>query len=159
MMRGLFILIACVLMGCAAKGSSPFAPGKQAPLTRFYLLDGSYISSEDLLGKNVMLLFWSGKCSLSMGRLHALAEEKRLAIEQGRNDIVFLAVNIDEDREFVEEVITVSGAKNILNAFSGNGVRDEAFIAFRGEGVPLGFVIDQSGVILEQDDQFDCSKV
>ena len=140
------ISISILLIGCSA--TSKLNPGTPAPYTKLQRLDdSSYILLENLRGKMVGLLFWESTCSASKSMLSSLNEHARKL--HNRSDLAFIAVSSDTNEEDLRNLIHVRNYNAVTHAYSGNGGYDEAFLAFRVDSVPQGFIIDRNGVIVD----------
>ncbi|MBX7139382.1 MAG: TlpA family protein disulfide reductase [Oligoflexia bacterium] len=148
--RALQIFLAVILTtlgACAAKSNRTELIGTTAPYTKFNLLDGSFLTVEELRGKTAVITFWATWCSESrkcMNRLNAFADKFR-----GRSDYVFLTASIDKADKFdaVKERVIYTKLDNMKHAFSGNDVYDEAYMSFHGDNLPYFVVLDPQGVI------------
>lgn len=143
-------------IGCSSS-LKPLAIQSTAPATKFQLIDGSYVTLSELRGKTVALLFWSTSCSPSKRAIIDLSRQVRDMVP--RPDLYVLAVNIDEDRAKVEQVIKFNKLERLNHAFSGNGVYDEAYISFRGSDLPMAVLIGPKGEIIAQGKELDLSEM
>lgn len=137
--------IVCCTACSAGRGPSPLI-GRPAPRVRYTLLDGSRHSSDELAGKTVVMTFWASWCAYSrpvIGELARIAER-----HAGRNDVAFLAVSIDEERDLgtLEERIKYGQLAPLTHVFSGNGLEDETFLAYNPDVLPHIFVI-KDGIV------------
>jgi hypothetical protein len=136
------------LSGCAGAGSSSLLGNQSPPYTSFYMLEGDRLVLEHLRGKNVVVLFWANSCNQSHTVVNELnAYAKRNA---SRKDIVFLAVSIDkaEDLPKLQDRITYGKLDGLQHSYSGNGVYDEAKVAFGVDSLPALFVLDPNGKVV-----------
>lgn len=69
----------------------------------------------------------------------------------GRDDRVFIAVNIDkqEDEEKFRSFVRDVPIDSFLHSYSGNDVYDEAFVRMNGEELPHIFIIDKTGKVAD----------
>jgi thiol-disulfide isomerase/thioredoxin len=142
----LFAAVLAAAAGCASLTPQQIAmQGKEAPSTRFTMLDGRPLSLEELRGKRVLLLFWTSWCSHSRP---AIEEFNELAGEhKNRKDLYFLAASVDsyDGLADVEGRIKSEALVNLNHAFSGNDLQDEAFILFNADRVPFFVTISTDG--------------
>jgi thiol-disulfide isomerase/thioredoxin len=153
--RSSIVFLLLVLSSCSftTSGSSQDFSGRQAPFTRFYGLDGNVYVTGDVAKSGGAIVFWSSSCSPSKSALQHL---NVLAFE--RPDLNFLAVNLDELKDREKALSVMVERPNLLHAFSGNGVYDEAFIALRGNALPYMIVIDRTGKILAQTTRYSTAQ-
>lgn len=139
------VFVALSFAGCATDGAKLI--GKPAPETRFTLLEGEYVPLKRYRGKTVVVTFWAHWCHSSRPALLRLDE---FAEKLGRNDVVFLAANLDEVKDLAEvkERIVHQDLDGFQHAFSGNAGSDEAFVAFQGGRLPYFLIIDPQGVVV-----------
>ena len=91
----LLVFLISFQIGCSS--SSQTAKefiGQEAPYTRFTMLDGSTKLLEEYKGKKLVLLFWATWCHVSRPEIEDLNEFA--AKFANKNDVVFLAVSVDE---------------------------------------------------------------
>jgi len=119
---------------------------KPAPYTRVTMLDGTYVPLSSFRGRTVVLAFWGTWCSRSKGVLRDLSD---YAKSHRRPDVEYIAVSIDRTDNFetLNNMINHQGLNNLQHAFSGNDVRDEAFLAFGLISVPTIIVIGPDGAV------------
>lgn len=161
MLRSFLTFTAALLLGlslssCAASGpSSTDLIGKMAPYTRFTMLDGELLASENLKGKTVVLIFWASWCRRSPKVLERVNEYARKFA--GRDDVVFLTASVDkaENLPAVKERIEFSRLDAMKHAFSGNEAYDEAYMAYHEHSIPTIFIIDRNGYIVARGDDVD----
>ncbi len=123
--------------------------GKLAPSTKFTLLDGSYLTTQELRGKTAVVMFWATWCNNSRRaiiRLNDFAKRFR-----GKDKIVFIAVSIDKNEKFqtLKDRIYYDKLDSFIHAFSGNEAYDEAYLSCRGENLPYFFVIAANGNVID----------
>lgn len=115
------------------------ASGKLAPNFTLKNLDGEEVSLEDYRGKIVLVNFWASwckYCDMEMPDLQRLDEEN--------DDLVVLAVNVQEDKKIVEEYISKGNYKfEVL-------LDEEGEIAkiYLVNGLPNSYFIDEDGILL-----------
>lgn len=109
---------------------------------------GEKLPMYTLLGKAVVLDFWATWCGPCRAQ-HPLYEEvkKRFA---GKTDVVFLAINTDEERDAVKPFLTEQG-------WSANKVyyEDGLSKALRVTSIPTTVVIGREGTIVSRMNGFD----
>lgn len=135
------VLVASCLIGCATPARTRELIGQPLPPARVFLSSGEVVPA--FLGKEERtILFWSRTCSASR---EVLLEAHRFASANPEQFIV--AINVDgyEDRDEVAGFIEQHDLRKVLHGFSGNGPYDEAFIAVRGEMVPLIVTVSSRG--------------
>lgn len=143
----LFIFLTIFSSGCSST-HSPLKINSHAPWTKVQLLSGDYILLNNLKGKKVVLAFWANWCSQSKQAIVKLNE--KAAAFKNRSDIVFLAVNVDKDRELLDSFLSWKGLGNLTVTFSGNDIYDETYVGFKVKSLPYGFIIDEHGVIIDK---------
>ncbi len=145
-----YSLLACIIFGCTFDSGKPSGLlQKTVPATRLTMLDGDYVASDIYQGKYLVVVFWAQWCPHSRPEVQKLS---RIAEEMKRKDVAFLAVSIDDfnDYEKLKERIVSLKIDQIDHAFSGNGVYDEAYLAFRADAIPHFFVINPQGIIIAE---------
>lgn len=150
-------LIVCLVTACSMQTApQPEWTGQQAPATRLFMLNGDQVLLESLQGHQTIVLFWAQWCRRSqriIRQLNGLVDTLRT---QGR-DINMVAVSVDkaEDLSKVQETIHEAGLTNMDHAFSGNEAADEAYMAFGAQSLPMVYVVNSSGMVVAQSDDFD----
>lgn len=116
--------------------------GDDAPSFRARSLDGSEtISNTDLAGKVVFVDFWASWCTPC---LKSLPEFENLQTSfSGRDDVVVLAINLDENPQDAKKFIDKLNVTYKILA-DNEGVIPESFGV---STMPSSFIIDKSGVI------------
>lgn len=120
------------------------------PNTRILLLDGNYISLNNLAdNKDLVVAFWAEWCAKSRKRVQALDE-----IAKAKRDYQFIAISLDPESHFnkLQEFIKYKNLNNLIHAFSGNEGADEAFQSFRAKlqsdaSLPQLFVIKNRKIV------------
>ena len=122
--------------------SAPESPlvGKQAPSFNLTTFNDRIISLDSLKGKAVVLNFWSSWCIPCKKETDAL---NRAKIRYEKDDIVFIGVNIWDDKE---------NALNFMRSYpsdytNGFDPSNEIHVDYGIQGVPETFFIDKSGNI------------
>lgn len=134
----------------------PSLIGEQVPPARFVTLeDGALHTFSEFEGKPVLLYFWAEWCAYSkpaVAELNEMARKFSKSEDTIERSLVFLAVSIDEaDRyERVRERVAYQKLDAVTNSFSGNGLFDEAYQAYRGSDLPHLIFIDPGGKVLAE---------
>ncbi len=122
--------------GTSIKGAIP-------PSFEAKFLDGDKsFSLLDHFGKVVAIDFWAtwcGPCMAVMPQLKELHEKYK-----GSDDVVFLTVSLDTDKERLQETMKKEGIEFPV-IFSGEGWQDSISQAFGVSSVPSSFVIGRNG--------------
>jgi len=151
------LLLCVVALSCSSSKKSLEADVPLTPYTKFYRLDGSTMIYDELKGKTAAILFWAAWCNFSKRAVrHFNDEAKRF---QGRSDVVFLAVSIDDDRALLLQRIGQDKLNSVTHVFSGNGPDDEAYLAFKVREIPAAVLVKPSGDIMQQGSRIDLSEV
>lgn len=150
----LLTLLILVLIGCSAQSKSVMV-GQKAPFTRFVMMDGSYQTTDNYKNSNLLLVFWVSTCPHSHSVLEDVAAWER---NYGRKfNVKSLAVNIDktskEDR--VKEIYSEPKLSYVAQAYSGNDIYDEAYIAYDVGETPTLVLVDPHGKIIGSGDSMD----
>ena len=116
--------------------------GDDAPSFRARTLNGSEtISNTDLKGKVVFVDFWASWCPPC---LKSLPEFENLQTSfSGRDDVVVLAINLDENPQDAKDFINKINVTYKILADK-EGVIPESFGV---NAMPTSYIIDKSGVI------------
>ena len=115
------------------------ASGKLAPNFTLKNLDGEEVSLEDYRGKLVLVNFWATwckYCDMEMPDLQRLDEENE--------DLVVLAVNVQEDKETVEAYIEKGGYEFEV-VLDEEGEIATMYLVY---GLPNSYFIDEEGILL-----------
>ena len=144
---GVMLLLSASL-GCASVSETTAAlVGKPVPEARLMLLSGEDIALKGTEGVNRALLFWATWCSHSKS---AIARFEDLAREYAsRGDLEFYAVSLDKNEhlDLLRGRIKAQELDTVAHVFSGNDVQDEAFLALKGDQLPLAVFIDSRGIV------------
>ncbi|MCB0338223.1 MAG: thioredoxin family protein [Bdellovibrionales bacterium] len=147
-----------VFLGCSAssrKDVVDYEPGMVAPATRVQMIDGSMELLDEYRSKKVALLFWATDCTMSKSAIKELNEKAREY--SYRDDLEFIAISIDEDRDMLEGRIARDNLSSVRHGFSGNGVYDESYLRYGLDQIPTFFLLNEKGVILARDNEVDLS--
>lgn len=115
------------------------ASGKLAPNFTLKNLKGEEVSLEDYRGKLVLVNFWATwckYCDMEMPNLQRLDEENE--------DLVVLAVNVQEDKETVEAYIEKGGYEFEV-VLDEEGEIATMYLVY---GLPNSYFIDEEGILL-----------
>ncbi len=144
------MLLICLLCSCSGSRREQSALiGETFPYTKFVMMNGEIKPLDDWKGRSVIVMFWSadcGSCERAVERLN----EDALPLLRKRSDVAFIAVSIDQadKQRLVQKHIKELHFTWPLHSFSGNDVSDEAFIVFKGTGVPYFVMINSSGRVV-----------
>lgn len=146
----LLLLILSFLSACSAsKEDMSGLLGRQAPSTRFTMMDGSYQSLDQTNGKERVIIFWADWCAFSGPVIERLSEY----VEDHPNpNRAVIAVSLDKNDRFeaLKDRISYGKIGNLEHAFSGNAFDDEAYIAFNVRALPHIYVIDAQGKVIAE---------
>src|SRR5262249_40091023 len=112
--------------------------GRTAPEVRLQLTDGTQVALAHYRGKPVVLSFWASWCGPCRRELPALSE-----FSQHHKDVMFLAVNVDRDRNAAERFLK-EVAVNLPLAFDSDS---SAMGRFDVVSMPTLFVLDKNGTV------------
>lgn len=142
----MFKIIQAALLSIICTLATQFAysasVGDDAPSFRARTLNGSEtISNTDLEGKVVFVDFWASWCPPC---LKSLPEFETLQTSfSGRDDVVVLAINLDENPQDAKDFINKIDVSYKILADK-EGVIPESFGV---NAMPTSYIIDKSGVI------------
>ncbi len=145
------ILTLIVLSGCSFYNGPK--PGEAVPRSIIALANGQDVLLSSYQGKTVAIMFWASWCKFSEGGMEDFNEVA--AKYKGREDIVFIAISIDESRDVFERTIREREYNNVKHAFSGNGPYDEMYIRFGQPAIPLAVKIGPDGVVQSYGSRID----
>lgn len=139
------VVVLLFIQGCSSS-KDVIKVGQDAPYTLLYMADGRDKVLSQYKGQTVVMIFWATWCNYSK---YAMDDFRDKAIKyKGRDDVVFMAVNLDESREDFDERVRVRKYDdNIIHVFSGNGPADETYLRFGSPSIPLVYTIGPDGVV------------
>lgn len=116
--------------------------GDSAPSFRARTLDGSQtVSNEDLKGKVVFVDFWASWCTPC---LKSLPEFEQLQTSfSGRDDVVVLAINLDENPQDATKFVRGLDVSYKILADTEGKIPE----SFGVSTMPSSYIIDKQGVI------------
>jgi thiol-disulfide isomerase/thioredoxin len=148
MERKVFPLVCTIVIFSAMLASGCMAPlgeksvleiGRPAPSFKLPDLNGRQVSLEQYKGKVVILDFWAtwcGPCRIAMPLLENLQKEYA-------NNMVLLAINLQESRETVREFLRQEG----LNPYVLLDEQGSLTEAYGTETIPMQVLIDKEGIV------------
>ena len=143
-------LLALVLAFAATGHAGSVRVGDAAP--PFSLPDraGERVALADLRGRVVCLDFWATWCATCKSALPAL---DALARRPGFEDVRFLAVNIDKDKELADRFVAekLAGVKLTLLHDGGGAL----LARYGASGMPALYLIDRDGVVRHVEAGYD----
>ncbi len=138
---GLLALLALLALGLIRAQQGPVGVGQRIPNFTLTTFDGEVYKSSDLKGKVIVLNFWASWCKPCEEEAEIL--EAAWRFYQPRGDVIFLGVDY---------VDTETEAKAYLAKFNitypnGPDLGTRISQAFRMQGVPETYIIDQQGIL------------
>ena len=115
--------------------SGAFRVGDTAPDFWLQLADGRYVRLSDLKGKPVVINFWATWCP------PCRAEMPEFVKTAADEDLVVLAVNVEEDRKAVEEFAAEFGMEMPV-VLDSDGQLNQRYLV---QGLPTTYFIDSQG--------------
>ena len=142
MLKSIQVFIVSFICVVSAQFAMAVSVGDDAPSFRARSLDGSEtISNTDLEGKVIFVDFWASWCTPC---LKSLPEFENLQTSfSGRDDVVVLAINLDENPQDAKKFIDKLNVTYKILA-DNKGTIPESFGV---STMPSSFIIDKSGVI------------
>lgn len=113
-------------------------------------MDGTYKTTDNYQGQNLLLFFWATSCRHSYSVLEDAVEWLK---ENGRGKnirIVSISVDKSSSEAKVNEVLRTPELKGmgIEHAFSGNDIYDEAYMTYDIGELPTLMLIDPEGKVI-----------
>ena len=142
MLKSIQVFLLSIVCVASTQFALAVSVGDEAPSFRARSLDGSEtISNTDLAGKVIFVDFWASWCTPC---LKSLPEFENLQTSfSGRDDVVVLAINLDENPQDAKKFIDKLNVTYKILA-DNKGIIPESFGV---STMPSSFIIDKSGVI------------
>lgn len=143
-------ICALFLTGCVLEGtdSKDIMPGDQVPAFRVQMDDGTFLSSEDLLGKSSLILFFHTSCP-DCARTIPVVQK---AYERYAGQIRFVAIsraqNADEIKSWWKEF-------GITIPFSAQKDR-QVYQLFASSRIPRVYICNSKGIVVSSYDDNPC---
>ena len=136
------ILLVSLILTFISQAAMSAKIGDSAPSFRARTLDGSQtISNDDLKGKVIFVDFWASWCAPC---LKSLPEFEQLQTSfSGRNDVVVLAINLDENPKDADKFLRTLDVSYKILADQEGKIPE----SFGVSTMPSSFIIDKQGVI------------
>jgi len=119
--------------------------GTISPLFEFHDLNNNLIKLKDLQGKLVYIDIWGTWCIPCVREIPAL---KKLEEEFRNEDINFVSISINDEKEKLKQFIKENDLKGIQLFFK-DGDDEEFFNEYQLQGVPRFILIDREGKIID----------
>lgn len=123
-------------------GGQPGGTGGSVPSREFDMFDGSRVTLADWEGQPLVLNFWASWCPPCVGEMGDAFEP---AHQQYGDEIAFLGVNVQDNRDLAMEVVEETGVTYEL----AEDPEGELFTGFGGFGMPVTVFISADGKVLE----------
>ena len=138
---GLAAFLILLFFGLLNSQKSQIKLGEKAPSFSLITFQGDKISSQDLIGKVVVLNLWASWCKPC--EQEAVDLENAWRFYKPRGDVVFLGVAwTDTDKKSFEYL-----EKFGITYPNGPDLGTRIYQAFRATGVPETYIIDRSGIL------------
>jgi peroxiredoxin len=128
-------------------GGRTLSVGDEAPGWQLPMMNGKQLSLADLRGKTIVMDFWFKDCSpcvLQMVELESLRKK------YANKNIVFLGVNIKDDKSSALEKFLQRRGINATIVMNGNAIMQP----YRVTGAPVLYVIGKNGKIIYAQDGY-----
>lgn len=131
--------------GASAEGDGPGeqagTEGESVPSDEFEMFDGSTATLADWRGQPLVLNFWASWCPPCVGEMRDAFEP---AHQEYADDIAFLGVNVQDNRELAMDVVEQTGVTYEL----AEDPEGRLFTEFGGFGMPVTVFISTDGKVL-----------
>lgn len=131
-----FLVGALAVVGLASTASAKWKAGQELPDLSAYKLEGKI---PEIKGKVVLLDFWATWCPPCRASFPIMDELQA----EFKEDLVVLAVSVDEEPEAVDKWVSKSSPKFAILKDPEHALVSEAGI----ETMPTSFIVDGEGVI------------
>ena len=127
---------------CLAFASCSYSPGDSVSTSDFTLkdLDGKTVALSDFKGKIVFVDFWASWCPPCVESIPAV--ERLYNKNKDNPNIVFLGINVNEDKQKVVDFVQEKGIT--YKVLLGD---KEVMIRYKIRSIPSFFILDKSGNI------------
>lgn len=131
------------------EGWLKLAPGQPAPDFTFPNRQGEMVSLSDFKGKVVYIDVWATWCGPCLGELPS---SKKLKTQyEGNEDVVFMYVSIDENKEAWENMLAEDPEFKGVHIISPDGWESDINKKYMIKGIPRYMLIDREGNIADVD--------
>jgi thiol-disulfide isomerase/thioredoxin len=117
--------------------------GSRAPDFTLKDVSGNDVKLSSLRGKVVVIDFWASWCKPCLKELPAL-DVLAMKYTAAEKDVVFLAINIDNEKENGEDVLKDLGIKHVTVLWD---QQKEVPGLYQPPTMPTTFVVDKKGII------------
>ena len=139
----LIIGLALVAAACGGAAGEVVDDADAAPTTPFTLFDGTTATLADYQGRPVVVNFWASWCPSCVAEMSAAFKP---AQERLGNDVAFLGINIQDERDKALQLIDETGVQFDL-AEDPDG---RLYVDLEGLGMPFTVFIDSAGNIVDE---------
>ncbi len=119
-------------------------PGTIAPSFNCPDINGDMVSSESLKGKVIYIDFWTTWCGPCLGEIPHL---KKMEEKLHNEDIAFVSISIDEDKEVWEKMVREKELGG-YQLFANEGWETDIVKSYAFKGIPYFVIIDKEGRIV-----------
>ncbi len=151
------ILISCIILYFLFVQLSPEdRTGKPFLLTFEDVLSGATISTEDYLGKIVVVVFWFSECPPCRDEIIIINELYSKYHDEG---VEFIGINFDSD---IQQVIDYCIENNVLwPQYSEEGRQFDTTVAldWNVDSTPTVFILDRNGIIYSDNARYNLEEI